>query len=122
MAAEDLNFTHQWNWGVAGEGLNVLGFDMPNVYNGQDGWLYGVRVEFTNSNGYGTFDKAAVRLVQHRGPLLPTLIITTPPETDSDGAKSSADANSGAVLIEAKNDTTSSTVVSADVRLNGVSV
>jgi len=87
VAAEDLNFTHQWNWGVAGEGLNVLGFDMPNVYNGQDDWLYGVRVEFTNSNGYGTFDKAAVRLVQHRGPLLPTLIITTPPETDSDGAK-----------------------------------
>ncbi|HRT05835.1 MAG TPA: hypothetical protein P5204_09055, partial [Kiritimatiellia bacterium] len=87
VAAEDLNFTHQWNWGVAGEGLNVLGFDMPNVYNGQDGWLYGVRVEFTNSNGYGTFDKAATRLVQHRGPLLPTLIIATPPETDSDGAK-----------------------------------
>ncbi|MGD9612944.1 MAG: hypothetical protein AB7V22_08575 [Kiritimatiellia bacterium] len=87
VAAGDLNFTHQWNWGAAGEGLNVLGFDMPNVYNGQDGWLYGVRVEFTNSNGYGDFDKAAVRLVQHRGPLLPTLIITTPPETDSDGAK-----------------------------------
>ncbi len=54
VAAEDLNFTHQWNWGVAGEGLNILGFDMPNVYNGQDDWLYGVRVEFTNSNGYGT--------------------------------------------------------------------
>ena len=87
VAADDLNFTHQWNWGAAGEGLNVLGFDMPNAYNGQDGWLYGVRVEFTNHNGYGTFDKAAVRLVQHRGPLLPTLIITTPPETDSDGAK-----------------------------------
>ena len=87
VAAGDLNFTHQWNWGAAGEGLNILGFDMPNVYNGQADWLYGVRVEFTNRNGYGAFDKAATRLVSHRGPLLPTLIITTPPETDSDGAK-----------------------------------
>ncbi|HAL91661.1 MAG TPA: hypothetical protein DCM68_01390, partial [Verrucomicrobia bacterium] len=78
-----LHFAHEWNWGSAGEGLNILKFDMPNVYNGQDGWLYGVRVEYTN----GIYDKAAVRLVQHRGPLLPTLIITTPPETDSDGAK-----------------------------------
>ena len=85
--AEELNFTNKWEWGTAGEGLNTLGFDMPNVYNGQDGWLYGVRVEFTNSNGYGTFNKAATRLVQHRGPLLPTILITTPPETDSDGAK-----------------------------------
>lgn len=85
--AAGLNFTNDWEWGTAGEGLNLLKFRMPNVYNGQDDWLYGVRVEFTNSNGYGTFDKAAVRLVRHRGPLLPTLIITTPPETDSDGAK-----------------------------------
>lgn len=87
VSADALNFTHEWEWGTAGEGLNLLKFKMPNVYNGQDDWLYGVRAEFTNSNGYGDFDKAAVRLVQHRGPLLPTLIITTPPETDSDGAK-----------------------------------
>ncbi len=85
--ADELNFTHSWDWGSAGEGLNTLTFNMPNVYNGQDGWLYGVRVEYTNSNGYGTFNKAATRLVQHRGPLLPTILITTPPETDSDGAK-----------------------------------
>ncbi|MDD2240688.1 MAG: alpha-amylase family glycosyl hydrolase [Kiritimatiellae bacterium] len=87
VSADDLDFSHEWTWGSEGEGLNLLKFRMPNVYNGQDDWLYGVRVEFTNSNGYGTFDKAAVRLVRHRGPLLPTLIITTPPETDSDGAK-----------------------------------
>ena len=85
--ADDLDFWHEWDWGTAGEGLNLLKFKMPNVYNGQDDWLYGVRAEFTNSNGYGAFDKAATRLVRHRGPLLPTLIITTPPETDSDGAK-----------------------------------
>lgn len=83
IGSDELNFTHQWNWGVDGEGLNILGFTMPNRYNDQDGWLYGVRVEFTN----GVYDKAATRLVQHRGPLLPTLIITTPPEMDSDGAK-----------------------------------
>ena len=87
VSADDLDFSHDWNWDPDGAGLNLLKFKMPNVYNGQDDWLYGVRVEFTNSNGYGTFDKAAVRLVRHRGPLLPTLIITTPPETDSDGAK-----------------------------------
>ncbi|NCA81969.1 MAG: hypothetical protein EOM72_04410 [Opitutae bacterium] len=78
ISAADLNFSHSWNGAV-----NTLEFAMPNVYNGQDGWLYGVRVEFAN----GIYDKAATRLVQHRGPLLPTLIITTPPETDSDGAK-----------------------------------
>ncbi|MDR0993830.1 MAG: hypothetical protein LBN38_04600 [Verrucomicrobiota bacterium] len=87
VSADTLNFENELDWGSGGEGENLLSFEMPNVYNGQNNWLYGIRVEFDNSNSYGTFSKAATRLVQHRGPLLPTLIISTPPETDSDGAK-----------------------------------
>ena len=83
---DDLGMTHTWNWGSGGEGENILTFNMPNVYNGMDGWLYGIRVVFTNANGFGTFNKTADRLVLHRGALLPTVIITTPSETDSDGA------------------------------------
>jgi hypothetical protein len=44
---DDLGMTHTWNWGSGGEGENILTFKMPNVYNGMDGWLYGIRVVFT---------------------------------------------------------------------------
>ena len=62
---------------------STVRFKMPNVYNGIDGWRYALTVEFEN----GEYAKSATRLIQHKGALLPTCIITTPPETDSDGVK-----------------------------------
>ena len=87
QANSDLDMRHEWDWGGDGSGLNTLRFRMPNVYNGVDGWRYALTVDFDNSNGYGTFSKTATRMITHKGPLLPTCIITTPPETDSDGVK-----------------------------------
>ncbi|MBR6022546.1 MAG: hypothetical protein IK066_09045 [Kiritimatiellae bacterium] len=87
QANGDLDMRHQWEWGDGGNGLNTLWFKMPNVYNGIDGWRYGLTVDFDNENGYGNFSKTAARMITHAGPLLPTCIVTTPPETDSDGVK-----------------------------------
>jgi hypothetical protein len=87
QANGDLDMRHQWDWGDNGNGLNTLWFKMPNVYNGIEGWRYGLTVDFENENGYGKFSKTAARMITHAGPLLPTCIITTPPETDSDGVK-----------------------------------
>lgn len=78
FTANELNLSHSW-----GDGENTISFDMPNVYNGMAGWLYGIRVEFTN----GAYSKVATRLVTHEGARLPSVTITTPPEEDSDGAK-----------------------------------
>ena len=80
----DINLRHHWhNWEGSGDGLNQVTFNMPNVYNGIDGWRYALTVEFEN----GSYSKTATRMITHKGPLLPTCIITTPPETDSDGVK-----------------------------------
>ena len=83
----ELDMRHDWDWGDNGNGLNTLWFRMPNVYNGIDSWRYALTVDFDNANDSGTFSKSATRLVRHKGALLPTCIITTPPETDSDGVK-----------------------------------
>ena len=86
QANSELAMRHHWDWDE-GNGLNTLWFKMPNVYNGIDGWRYALTVDFDNENGYGAFSKTATRMITHKGPLLPTCIITTPPETDSDGVK-----------------------------------
>ena len=83
----ELDMRHEWDWGGDGSGLNTLTFRMPNVYNGIDSWRYALTVDFDNENGNGTYSKSATRLIRHKGALLPTCIITTPPETDSDGVK-----------------------------------
>ena len=79
----ELDMRHEWDWGGDGSGLNTLTFRMPNVYNGIDSWRYALTVDFDNGN----YSKSATRLIRHKGALLPTCIITTPPETDSDGVK-----------------------------------
>ena len=85
--ASELDMRHEWDWGGDGSGLNTLTFRMPNVYNGIDTWRYALTVDFDNANANGTYSKSATRLVRHKGALLPTCIVTTPPETDSDGVK-----------------------------------
>ena len=84
-AMSGLAMTNEWHW-EEGNGLNELSFSMPNAYNGIDGWRYALTVEFDNQNDFGEFHKSAQRMVTHKGPLLPKCIVTTPPETDSDGA------------------------------------
>lgn len=74
---------HQWNWGDNGNGENQMAFTMPNGYNGDDSFLYNMTVELENNS----YNVETSRLVKHSGPMLPTCIITTPPETDSDGIK-----------------------------------
>ena len=84
VANGDINLTHHWKpWEGSGDAFNQVTFNMPNVYNGIDGWRYALTVEFEN----GGYSKSVTRMITHKGPLLPTCIITTPPETDSDGVK-----------------------------------
>ena len=87
QANSALDMSHDWDWGGDGSGLNTLTFHMPNVYNGIDNWRYALTVDFDNANNNGSYSKSATRLIRHKGALLPTCIITTPPETDSDGVK-----------------------------------
>jgi hypothetical protein len=74
---------YQWNhpWD------NELFIDMPNIYTGDESDTH-----FVTVTGQRTIDSQDVTLVatnsiRTRGPVQPTCIITTPPETDSDGVK-----------------------------------
>ena len=82
---------NMWLEGNTWDSEMTLAFDMPNVNNGIDGWRYALTVDFANSfekDGETlNYNKTATRIITHAGALLPTCIITTPPETDSDGAK-----------------------------------
>lgn len=78
LSAEDINLRHDWDW----PNENTLTFTMPNVYNGSADWLHGFEIVGTRS-GYPTL--RATRKVKTRGELLPSIIITEPPELGSDG-------------------------------------
>ena len=75
----DFSWPSDWQ---DGRGECQMAFTMPNVYNGQDDFLYNLTVSIDRN---GSAEDS--RLIRHKGPLLPTCIITKPPETDSDGAK-----------------------------------
>ena len=75
----DFSWPSDWQ---DGKGECQMAFTMPNVYNGQDDFLYNLTVAIDRN---GSAEDS--RLIKHKGPLLPTCIITKPPETDSDGAK-----------------------------------
>ena len=75
-----------FDWRGDGDDEATLTFPMPNVYNGIQGWLYGVRVELVNTNNNHDYFKSATRFVTHHGARKPTVTVTTPPEVDSDGA------------------------------------
>ena len=81
IRASDENPLDWWN---TGDPATML-FTMPNAFNGIDGWRYGLEVTMVDTNKH--INRSATRLITHKGPLLPTCIITKPPETDSDGAK-----------------------------------
>jgi Glycosyl hydrolase family 57/Alpha amylase, catalytic domain/Bacterial TSP3 repeat len=77
---EDINLTHTWDFPPDEE--NTLTFTMPNVYNGIPTWLYGFEVVGERA-GYPTL--TATRQVTTLGELLPSIMITEPPELGSDG-------------------------------------
>lgn len=81
IRASDENPLDWWN---TGDPATML-FTMPNVFNGIDGWRYALEVTMVDTNK--NINRSAMRIITHKGPLLPTCIITKPPETDSDGAK-----------------------------------
>ena len=78
LSPEDIELSHSWNW----PNENTLAFKMPNVYNGHPGWLHGFEIVGTRS-GYPTL--RATRKVTTRGELLPSVMVTEPPELTSDG-------------------------------------
>ena len=77
----DFSWPREGEWND-GRGECQMAFTMPNVYNGDDAFLYNITVAIDkNARAEGS------RLVRHKGPRLPACIIATPPETDSDGVK-----------------------------------
>ena len=78
LTPEDINLAH--TWGNPGE--NTITFTMPNVYNGSPDWLHSFEI-VGQRDGYPTL--RATRKVTTRGELLPSIIITEPPELTSDG-------------------------------------
>ena len=78
LSAEDIGLSHTWNY----PNENTITFTMPNVYNGSPDWLYGFEITGVRP-GYPTL--RATRKVTTRGELLPSIIITEPPELGSDG-------------------------------------
>ena len=86
VAASELSIRHGGSGWWDGDPATML-FTMPNRYNGIDGWRYALTVEFENTVGDKKYFKSATRMITHKGPMLPKCIVTTPPETDSDGAR-----------------------------------
>jgi hypothetical protein len=81
VSVEWSDFSWPDNWD-GGKGECQMAFAMPNVFNGEEDFRYNMTVEIDKN------DKVdASQMVRHKGPLLPACIITTPPETDSDGVK-----------------------------------
>jgi hypothetical protein len=78
LSHEDINISHNWDW----PNENTITFTMPNVYNGSPDWLYGLEIT-AQRDGYPTLK--ATRKITTRGELLPSIIITDPPELGSDG-------------------------------------
>ncbi len=78
LSPVDIGLTHQWDW----PNENTLLFNMPNVYNGSPDWLHSFEIVGARSN-YPTL--RATRKVKTQGDLLPSIIITEPPELGSDG-------------------------------------
>lgn len=78
LSPEDIDLAHVWNY----PNENTITFTMPNVYNGEAGWLHGFEIVGTRS-GYPTI--RATRKVTTRGELLPSIMVTEPPELTSDG-------------------------------------
>ncbi len=74
----DIELAHQWDW----PNENTITFKMPNVYNGSPDWLHSFEIKGVRS-GYPTL--TATRKVKTRGDILPSIIITEPPELGSDG-------------------------------------
>ena len=83
VAGSDASVSHQWNHPHE----NGLKIALPNLFTGKEDDLHkvivtgkreieGILVEITTTTTFRT-----------KGPLLPTCIVTTPPETDSDGVK-----------------------------------
>lgn len=61
---------------------STISFTMPNVYNGVADWLHSFAI-IGQRSGYPTL--RATRKVKSRGDILPSIIITDPPELTSDG-------------------------------------
>ncbi len=81
LSPDDIDLSHTWD--VSGEtSENTITFTMPNVYNGHPDWLHSFEIVGTRT-GYPTL--RATRKVTTRGELLPSIIITEPPELTSDG-------------------------------------
>lgn len=78
LSPQDINLSHQWNF----PNENTITFTMPNVYNGSPNWLHSFEIKGVRG-GYPTL--RATRKVTTRGELLPTIMITEPPELGSDG-------------------------------------
>ena len=78
LTAEDIDLAHTWNYPYE----NTITFTMPNVYNGVADWLHSFEI-IGQRDGYPTL--RATRKVTTRGELLPSIIITEPPELTSDG-------------------------------------
>ena len=77
LSPADVGLTNAWGWPES-----TLTFTMPNVYNGSPDWLHSFEI-VGQRNGYPTL--RATRKVTTRGELLPSILITEPPELTSDG-------------------------------------
>jgi len=78
LSPDDINLQHQWDY----PNENTIKFTMPNVYNGHPDWLHSFEIVGTRA---GKPTLRATRQVRTMGELLPSIIITEPPEFGSDG-------------------------------------
>ena len=78
LSHDAIAISNQWNWPYE----NTLTFKMPNVYNGSPDWLHSFAI-VGSRDGYPTL--RATRKVTTRGELLPSIMVTEPPELTSDG-------------------------------------
>ena len=83
VAGASTNAQFEWHWPNDSELL----FAMPNVYTGNEADTHDVKITGSWESGAGTVTLVATNIVRTKGPLMPTCIVTMPPETDSDGVK-----------------------------------
>ena len=79
LSPVDIGLTHTWDVSAT---ENQIEFDMPNAYNGSPDWLHSFEIVGAR-DGYPTL--RATRKVTTQGDLLPSILITEPPELGSDG-------------------------------------